>query len=143
MKVIFLDFDGVLITPKSAYLRARTGLVCAPDAIDALNRLIDRSDAGIVVTSAWRLDYSAEELIELLKSWGCRGQVLGISPRGLTRAEEIQAWIEGQSESIQAFVILDDMSDMGHLTAKLIATDFEIGLTHDHARRALGLLQSP
>jgi phosphoglycolate phosphatase-like HAD superfamily hydrolase len=134
MKIVFLDFDGVLITPKSAYRRT-----CSAEAIAALNHLIEAAGAAVVVTSTWRLEYSEAELTELLRSWGMRGQVLGVSPEGRSRAEEIQAWMDGQAQPVSDFVILDDMSDMGHLTSRLIVTEFETGLTHEQARQALEL----
>jgi hypothetical protein len=143
VRVIFLDFDGVLVTENSSFLRSSTGAVSVPDAIEALNYLIAETDAYLVITSTWRLEYSAQELSEVLQSWGVQARILGITPCCSKRSDEIQVWLDEYrgSDAIGEFVILDDMTDMGHLSSRLIATDFEIGLTMSHARRACELLK--
>jgi hypothetical protein len=145
LNIVFLDFDGVLVTEKSAFRRLSTGIVSDPDAITALNYLIAETDAYLVITSAWRLEYTASELSGLLQSWGVRSRILGITPCGSNRSVEIQVWLDEYRgpDPIGAFVILDDMTDMGNLSSRLIATDFEIGLTMTHARRACELLNRP
>jgi histidinol phosphatase-like enzyme len=143
LNIIFLDFDGVLVTESSSFLRSSTGAVSVPDAIGALNYLIAETDAYLVITSTWRLEYTAQQLSELLQSWGVRSHVLGITPCGSKRSDEIQVWLDEYkgSDAIGVFVILDDMTDMGNLSSRLITTDSQIGLTMSHARRACELLK--
>lgn len=143
LNIIFLDFDGVLVTESSSFLRSITGTVSVPDAIEALNYLIAETDASLIITSTWRLEYTAPELSDLLQSWGVQSDILGITPCGSKRSDEIQVWLDEYrgSDPIGVFVILDDMTDMGHLSSRLIATDSEIGLTMSHARRACELMK--
>ncbi len=141
--MIFLDIDGVLVTPSSSFRRRVTGIDAQPEAVAALDELVASTGAQVVVSSTWRLDHSVEELREVLSSWGVRAEVRGVTPSGRYRCEEIQAWLDGCSDPVGKFVIIDDMSDMGHLAAYLVATDFEIGLTPDLAKQAHELLRRP
>ncbi len=45
-KYIFLDFDGVINTPKGKF---------AKKAVANLLHLVERSDAKIIISSTWRL----------------------------------------------------------------------------------------
>ena len=47
MKILFLDIDGVISTQKSGYALDK-------DACDLLGKIIDATDAKIVITSSWR-----------------------------------------------------------------------------------------
>lgn len=47
MKIIFLDIDGVISTEKSHYTLDK-------DACDLLGKIIDATDANIVISSSWR-----------------------------------------------------------------------------------------
>jgi hypothetical protein len=144
LKIVFLDFDGVLVTPASSFRRSRTGTVADPDAVQALNYLIAETGARLVITSTWRLEYSLSELLELLRSWRVQADILGVSPSGASRGDEIQEWLDKFSgpAPVDAFVILDDLTEMGKLSSRLISTEFETGLTMDHARQALEFLKT-
>lgn len=62
MKVIFLDFDGVMATAHyDNYLNYmglpendKYGVVFDPDCIANLKRIIDATEADIVVSSTWK-----------------------------------------------------------------------------------------
>ena len=142
-KVVFLDFDGVLVTEASSYRRSVTGTVADPDAVNALNYLVAETGALLVVTSTWRLEYSLGELSELLRSWRVQADILGATPSGFTRGDEIQQWLDqfGGPAGVDSFVILDDLTDMGKLSSRLINIEFETGLTMDHARQAVEFLK--
>ena len=47
MKIIFLDIDGVISTEKSHYALDK-------DACNLLGKIIDATDAKIVISSSWR-----------------------------------------------------------------------------------------
>ena len=55
MKVIFLDFDGVITIPPKWYLQA--GL------IKNVKKIVDATGAKIVVSSSWRMN-TVEETID-------------------------------------------------------------------------------
>jgi len=143
IKIVFLDFDGVIITPESSFRRIGPLEAAHPKAIEALNYLLSETGARLVISSTWREDYSVEELRKLLKGWGVAAEILGTTPLLDQRSEEIQSWLDECSLPIGAFVILDDMTDMGHLASRLINTDFETGLTMSHAVAARDLLIAP
>jgi hypothetical protein len=147
LRIIFLDFDGVLVTAASAFRRSGTSSVADPKAVEALNWLVAQTGARLVVTSSWRLDYSADEIRALLRSWGVEGNVLGItgvahSPG--SRGKEIQAWLDEHrlAGPIASFVILDDEPDMGTLSSRLIRTEIGTGLTRGQATMAQTILQA-
>ena len=144
VKIIFLDFDGVLIN--HAALRTRRldpqrRPAADPIAVAALNRIVQATGAEIVVTSTWREEYSPEELRELLTRWDVTGAVVGKTPLAETRGEEIQAWL--QAHAVERFVILDDQSDMRPLQAHLVKTEAEPGLTQREAEMAIAHLNLP
>jgi hypothetical protein len=134
MRIIFLDFDGVLNTP--TYLD-EVGYDCSiaaavqidTRAIDELNRLVALTGAKVVVSSTWRMYYSVEGLQQLLESRGFRGEVVGKTPElWCYRGAEIQEWLYEHLE-VEQFVILDDDNDMEKLARKMVQTDPEKGLT--------------
>jgi len=154
-KIIFLDFDGVLVNRKSWYVRSGLQATADPTCVVALNRIIQATGAAIVVSSSWRIGTTAAEIRRTLRSWGVIGPVLGCTPSGLRmpdgrlyisnpRGLEIQKWLDEHSArfNIDRVVILDDESwDFGKLASRLVKSEFEIGLTEDLADRAIALLE--
>lgn len=72
--------------------------------------------------------------------------ILGVTPciptnRG--RGEEIQRWIDRFDGEIEGIVILDDDSDMLHLTPWLVRTPFETGFRKNHILDAQIVLRMP
>src|SRR5580704_10022191 len=115
--IIFVDFDGVLVTEESYYKRRHhrnapnpEKHAADPDAIRNLNSVVAASNARIVVSSAWRMTRDKDELLVLLRQWGGEGDFIGPTPVMLsnTRGQEIAAWVKRHAESIREFVILDD-----------------------------------
>ena len=131
MRIIFLDFDGVLVNRQS--VRERSGNHAAADArcVSALNWITDETDARIVVSSTWRWEFKNPDLRGLLRQWGVTGVMIDstpIKPYTGTRGGEIQLWLTAYQRDrtdVESFVILDDDSDMGELTTHLIKTEFE------------------
>lgn len=159
MKIIFLDFDGVLCNHESisAGYKARTApeqdpYGAHPDCVAALNRIIEATGAMIVVSSTWRrISKYRTAMADTLNRWGVKGTVLDITPvldrqHGTLyvspeRGDEIKAWLESYTRNpIESFVILDDDKDMGSLKHRLIKTEMETGLTHQHADLAIQML---
>jgi hypothetical protein len=154
MKVVFLDFDGVLNS--GPFLREwRDG----PDPIDAsavahLDRICKATSALVVVSSSWRYMYGVYDFRRLLGHHNFNGAVIDVTPDLSTRTaqaklhsspergEEIQAWLD-DNPGVESFVILDDDSDMAHLRHRLVQTDFDVGLTEAHVEQALAILAEP
>lgn len=117
MKIIFLDFDGVLRH------RGWEG-----EAIAHLNTLTDETKANIVVSSDWRHTHELRELRNVLCRVGVTGFVLDMTPiirdsdidlpsgrmdiaNPLIRSMEVSRWISIHKECLAPFsyVVLDDM----------------------------------
>lgn len=185
MRILFLDVDGVLNSHDWARRRpsreqfaierdispepSRHNLIVwaqrsiDPDAVERLNRLVERSGARIVVSSTWRLMYPLPRFELILRERGFRGPpLLGTTPDKsvmpmppaklgvvdrfqLRRGDEIHAWIElhGGVVTARDIVILDDDSDMDPYLDRLVQTDHETGLTDADVERALKLWGRP
>jgi NADH/NAD ratio-sensing transcriptional regulator Rex len=120
IKVIFLDFDGVLIPVTDKKFNMRN--------VDNLNELIRKTDAKIVITSDWKRDHDLEFIEKTLTDNGVRGEIIDITPNytikesetvKVPRGTEIDQWIKNyetfDGENLKAvlnYVILDDHMDM-------------------------------
>ena len=152
MKIIFLDFDGVLNSSRFFKEQTPKGVLIAspgldPKAVEVLNEIIERSGAMVVVSSAWRIGSSVVRLRGTLGEVGFRGKVRGLTPNFNTaeRGREIQTWLDedGKRYGVSSFVIIDDMGYMGLLQDRLVQTDFETGLLPEHIGPALAQLDRP
>ena len=78
MRVIFLDFDGVLNS--DSFFRANDGRYVPgaldPGAVARLTALVARTGAKVVIASTWRLDYTLERIREILAKHGFVGEVI-------------------------------------------------------------------
>lgn len=150
MKVIFLDFDGVL--NNEPFLRKSTGSF-APENIAALNALLRAvPDAMLVISSTWRRGRTAGSLAARLEAEGMlAGRVWSVTPDldrpvagsklylGTPRGAEIRAWLD--EHTIESHVILDDDDDMdGTDPSRFVQTTMLHGLTLEDAKRAMEIL---
>lgn len=151
MLVLFLDVDGVLNSWQSAEYWGRKNLSqeeldrCVysfcPIAMSNLNSLCEEfPDLKIVVSSTWRKSRSVAQLQLLLADNGFlyinriidKTPVLGYDH---CRGDEINDWLGQYRDKIdahgpEAFVIVDDDSDMGELIDHLIQTDARVGFDY-------------
>lgn len=145
MKIIFLDFDGVITVPPKWFLKA--------NKIKYIKRIVDETGAKIVVSSSWRME-SVEETINNMigRPRRCpRNKMLNwlidnlydVTPwvgLGNGRGGEIQKYLNEHPE-IDNYVIIDDDGDM--LDSQLyhfIQTNYEDGITEVEAIRAIKVL---
>lgn len=70
--LIFLDMDGVLCTHKGAASVDEAGLMCYLDPVNVklLERALRDFNAQIVLSSAWRLTRSLQDMKEVFKFSG-------------------------------------------------------------------------
>ena len=143
MKIVFLDFDGVLNSTRfSREMLDGPGADDAldPVAVEILNRIVERTTAKVVVSSTWRLTHPLERIVAILRAHGFRGEVLGATPvRSGPRSGEIAAWLSEQ-RSVTSFVILDDLADMGRFAKRHVRTRVEDGLLPEHEALACAVL---
>jgi hypothetical protein len=147
---IFLDIDGVVVTPRSL---EHGGPKCADQSCVAeLNRIVDAADADIVVTSSWRMRHTLDEIRAVLEAAGLEsssrviGQTehlhykTGDDGRIVGRAErsdEIRNWLKANRRD--RYVILDDDYD-AEIPGHFVRTSPDHGLTREDADRALAIL---
>lgn len=156
VKVLFLDIDGVLNSRAWAEKRGPEGFrIFDPEAVAQLRRIVQQTGCQIVVSSSWRVGRSFTGMREEFGECGMDpeivGRIIDKTPEWRTahgggivagfacRGDEIAAWLKGYRRPVEAFVILDDNSDMGALTERLIQTEWAVGLTAADADRAIAM----
>lgn len=146
-RIIFLDIDGVLATPKQ-YATRRTKLykkdstaagLGIPYLFDekcviAFNRFIRMNDVEIVLSSDWRIHFNLEEIDTIFKLNG-----VAKSPFSFTeifeketlsedletiRVREIKAWLIKNQPHLWCAVDDMDLSALGH---QFVQTDERMG----------------
>jgi hypothetical protein len=189
MKLLFLDFDGVLNSyqptkvgspppgwedrqpPQSSGINPR-GLLkeLDVDKVALLNDIVSSSGCKVVVSSAWRLQFSLEELRWLLEGAGFVGDVVGVTPDHSRRPKlslsipgvrglEIEAYLlvrdfkenpksfgrwmkEFREASLEGLVILDDLEYSGGVGEYWVKTDPYVGLTPEDVQTAKDILNA-
>lgn len=101
MRVLFIDFDGVLHPSEQADASRLTHFCWLSVLVDALR---SHSDVRIVVHSTWRYMYDDDELRMLLGPLG--NQVVGSTGHG-PRFESIRGWLYA-NKACKSYRILDD-----------------------------------
>jgi hypothetical protein len=148
MKLVFLDFDGVM--NDYAWLG---GPWCAsrldPKLVVRLNAIVERTGAKVVVSSSWRHGTEVDALRAILVQAGFRGEVIDKTPvlahwfngvPWLVRGHEIQAWLGCCADPVESFVILDDDADMAMLLPWLVRTFCEAGMQDAEVEAAVAVL---
>lgn len=156
MRVVFVDFDGVLNSDRYFAAREREGRPVTewwgqecldPNAVARLDTIAARAGACVVVSSSWRLRFSLDELRAMLVSNGLRAPVVGRTPAlyrtpdgaRLHRGDEIQRWID-EAADVRSFAILEDEDELGALEAFAVRTRSDEGLLDAHVDAAIALL---
>ena len=156
MKVIFLDFDGVMDTVYYDHVLAKEGkpgndeygCVFDPNCIKNLKHIIDLTGADIVVSSSWKYLMSYQDFLNMWKDRGLPGFVTDVTPEPpnrRNRGDEIDAWIEECHTECQ-YVIIDDLGANNfneHQIPRLLIVNPFVGLDEDVAEKAITLLNSP
>lgn len=145
MKVLFLDIDGVLNSCRTAvafggypmkleHLGAFDGV-----AVRLIQRMCDIGGVKVVLSSAWRLDYTAEEVAKALDLPVIdRTPVFPLGPRG----KEIQHWLDNNHWT--SYAIVDDDADMlPEQRAFFVKTEHEEGLSFKNYQRLCQILNVP
>lgn len=145
MKIIFLDFDGVISTANSGYN-------LDPEKIKLLHEIIDKTGAKLVITSSWR-KHNLETTKEDLKNVSFVDYIIGVTPRfcvqdecddywSVPRGMEIKYWLMKHDEmNIENYVILDDEEDLLlYQSNHFVKTNEYVGLTEKSVKKAIEIL---
>jgi hypothetical protein len=189
MRIVFLDVDGVMNSHRHFAAMRRDGRPPVPqsvhhlyhsgdgrmplsyhfdpEAMAALNHIIEKTRARVVISSTWR-DWKLTELHQHFAWQGYRGpRFFSRTPNGggvataldkrhgfklaqgssiiyasISRGAEIDWWLKnvGIRHCVTSHVILDDESSMAMHTDRLVQTDAQFGLTMAQAERAVAML---
>jgi hypothetical protein len=130
MRVLFLDFDGVLHPAEGASDSTRFRW------LQVLEQMLDgHRDVQIVVHSSWRYEYSDRELRELLGGLGSR--FIGSVPR-LPREGAIEMVLQANRGRITSHLVLDD--DAREFTAgrlNLLRCEPSLGVSDPNVQSAI------
>lgn len=137
MKILFLDFDGVLHPSIANANEFFSNIKIFDEGIREL-------PVKIVISSSWRFQYSINQLKKLLgPNIGTRViDVTGDAHIGkYARFEEINTWI--RSNECQEWVILDDSKfEFPENVENLILCDSRVGITREVMSQLNSLLNS-
>lgn len=152
MKVIFLDFDGVLNSVASMIWNNRQKLLGLSDTpshksfcpISCSNFqyvLEEVPDVQVVVSSTWRKYNKIDALKKIFEqNHLIPERMIGTTPvLDGYRGAEIDAYLKDHPE-ITTFVIIDDDSDMKPYMDRLVKTDSRVGFTFVNADKVIEML---
>lgn len=172
MKIIFLDFDGVLnseewfkqnqenIRKKSLLHREAAEL--SPDMIRRVLKIIDETGANIVIASSWRILHPLLEINDIFRIMGFPKMADHIIDRtpfesevlkfgvptdtGVWRGHEIEFWIKDfqrKNGPLESFVIIGNDSEMlPEHAPNFVHTNWEFGITDVDRDKAIKILGS-
>ena len=154
MKIIFLDFDGVMDTEYYDHILSETGkpisdeygLLFDPECVKNLKYIIDNTDADIVVSSTWKDDMSYKEILDMWKYRGLPGFVTDVTPstENHKRGDEIDGWLK-ECHTECNYVIIDDLDVSNfneHQIPRLLIVNPFNGLDEYTAKRAVMILNA-
>lgn len=144
--LILLDIDGVMVRANSwkkpEFLH--DGFPAFNNqASSALQKLIDQTNADILLTTSHKANYSLEAWKNIFSLRGIKVNNIYSLPENktfLSRKEEIMNWVNA-SDKLPNFIIIDDDKSLNGLPIfvkkQLIQTNASIGLTADLIDEAL------
>ena len=168
-KIIFLDFDGVLNTAYyQHYLmyqgkswQDEYGALFDPEAVSQLARIINVTNADIVIESSWK--YLGLDVMQEMWTARCLpGKVIDITPSSVSdnwlltanpddldpamghcKGMEIASWLSDNAQADTRYVIIDD--EYVCLESQIpyfVLTNPHDGITEDIADRVIAILNS-
>lgn len=156
MKIIFLDFDGVVNSMRfceelSERTKREGGSTATrhmidPEAVARLNKLITEFQAVVVVSSSWRKIFDVPTLQEILDAKGFVGKIIDVTPdlsgepiyepnQRRERGFEIARWLKENAPDAE-YVVFDDDSDMSAVQERFVHTSWGHGLLDEHIEQA-------
>jgi hypothetical protein len=149
MKIVFLDFDGVITSIRSGFYNLD------PIAIKFLIRCCQDSDAQIVIISDWRLDNPEEFFRDIFGIWlhddwetPCYHDDFCVPHYShdfvrQTRGREIKSWLDDHPDVTEYIIIDDNDLFLDEQKPFWIKTSYDNGLLREHMvqiRKQLGII---
>lgn len=147
-KIVFLDIDGVL--NRHLYNEMSQSNDIDAECVANLNRVLNETDARIVLSSAWRymLIGKAMSLVGfdyLLRTHGVvANRLVGRTPADeevTERGWQIHQWRK-EHDHRGRYVVIDDMDLHISPLHPFVRTQGDVGLTDIDAGKAIGILNS-
>ena len=123
MKILFLDVDNVICTPRYNLVAENQWQDLDPVACNIITRICEETECLIVLSSSWgRGDWTYERFLNSigkacpeLTRWFHQNdfRLLKNNNTNETRSESIAKWLERHPE-VEAYAILDDVGSYGH-----------------------------
>ena len=153
MKIIFLDFDGVMDTAYYDHVLSKEGksgndeygCIFDPNCVKNLKHIIDETGADIVVSSSWKYLMNYQDFLKMWEARNLPGFVTDVTPNPIerhNRGDEIDAWLEECQTECQ-YVIIDDLEAYNfneHQIPRLLVVNPFFGIDENIAERAIALL---
>ena len=166
-KIIFLDFDGVLNTEHYQGLlqyqgkswQDECGAFFDPNAVKQLKRIIDATNADIVVESSWKY-HGLDAMKELWEVRNLPGRIIDITPSTISdeyllssdlenihpsllhcKGVEIASWLSKYETQDFRYVIIDDEYVIldSQLPYFILINPYE-GITEEQVNQAISIL---
>lgn len=142
MKVLFLDFDGVLnLYPNPS----RNGDLYKPACINLELLMKKVPKLKIVVSSSWRT-MGLDAIKDILKSNGIdHRRVIDVTGHEQStdesdhRGYQVECWLK-RHPSVTDYAIVDDQDDFAPLKDSLVQTEKTVGLTQANVEKILRVL---
>ncbi|PKO70235.1 MAG: hypothetical protein CVU22_02535 [Betaproteobacteria bacterium HGW-Betaproteobacteria-16] len=130
MRILFLDFDGVLHPVEPELLGLER--FCWAPVLDEL--LAAHTDVKIIVHSTWRYEYTDPELRVLLGSLGKR--FAGSAPRA-PREHAIEMVLQANEQVLHHLVLDDAAREFSGTAVNLLLLDSRRGLSEKRVQQAI------
>ena len=167
-KYVFIDFDGVLNTERHHSELISSGQKCFdrygplfdPAAVGNLKRIVDETEAEIVIISSWKLE-GVDRMVSLWKTRKMPGVLAGCTPDCISgmdllnvnledpaafanlagKGNEVKQWLRENAPKKAdgyRYVILDDVPDfLPEQMENYIQVDSRIGITEDNVVKSV------
>ena len=149
--IVFLDFDGVLNTEQYQAQLAVNGKptkdtwgpLFDPLAVENLRRILDATNAQIVISSSWQYVHSLDSLRMMWKVRELPGEIrdtLACGATYISRGEEIEYWLKRNERP--DYVIIDDLDDFSPAQRyHYVETNPIVGISEVDAQNAIEILR--
>jgi hypothetical protein len=140
MKILFLDIDGVLNSPKTWALYGDSSPLAKdqkfnldPNALRFI-QLLHAQGVEIVISSTWRLHENLGDFKDVL-GFPVKGKTGREVSVGSVRGKEIDLWLKDHPE-VEQYCIVDDDSDMlEEQMPYFVKTNYKDGLQFEHMEK--------